>query len=530
MELKGFFNEWRRDLPASLVVFLVAVPLCLGIALASNAPPFAGLIAGIIGGVVIGFGSGSQLGVSGPAAGLAVIVATAIKTLGSFELFLTAVLIAGAIQIVLGLVRAGVIAYYFPNSVIKGMLSGIGIIIILKQIPHAVGYDKDFEGDTTFLQSDAQNTLSELSNVLGYITPGALLVSGVCLAILLLWETKLIKSIKVLAMIPGPLLAVIAGIVLGGVQAGFGGHGLAAEHYVDLPDLSTGFSAFSFPDLQGLKDFRVWTIALTLAIVASLETLLCVEATDKLDPDKRITPTDRELRVQGIGNILSGLAGGLPLTQVIVRSSANIQSGGRTKLSAILHGVLILLAVLAIPNLMEMIPLASLAAILLVVGYKLAKPILFQQMWTKGWAQFVPFVITILGVVFTDLLTGVMMGMAVGIFIILRNNYLTPYHFNGDLTDLSKPIRIELSEEVTFFNKASIQRTLASLPRGTHVVIDASRTINLDLDVREIIEEEIVRAKAQGIQLELVGFLQRPKRHTKLLLAGVARAAARAAR
>jgi MFS superfamily sulfate permease-like transporter len=530
MEMKSLFGEWRRDLPASLVVFLVAVPLCLGIALASNAPPIAGLIAGIIGGIIVGFSSGSSLGVSGPAAGLAVIVATSIKTLGSFELFLTAVLLAGAIQIVLGLLRAGVIAYYFPNSVIKGMLSGIGIIIILKQLPHAFGYDKDFEGDTTFVQSDSQNTFSELANVLGYITPGAVLVSAVCLAILLVWETQLIKRVKALAMIPGPLLAVVAGMVLGGLQAGFGDHGLEAEHYVDLPDLSDGFSAFSFPDFHGLSDFRVWSIALTLSIVASLETLLCVEATDKLDPDKRITPTDRELRAQGIGNILSGLVGGLPITQVIVRSSANIQAGGRTKLSAILHGVLILISVLAIPGLMEMIPLASLAAILLVVGYKLAKPLLFQQMWAKGWTQFVPFIVTIIGVVFTDLLTGVLLGMGVGIFIVLRNNYLTPFHFDGDVTDPSKPIRIELSEEVTFFNKASIQRTLAALPRGTKVVIDASRTLNLDPDVREIIEEEMVRAKSQGIHMELTGFHDRPRKHTKVLAAGVARAAARSTR
>ncbi|MBK7554325.1 MAG: SulP family inorganic anion transporter [Flavobacteriales bacterium] len=529
MKSTNLFATWRNDVPASLVVFLVAVPLCLGISLASGAPPFAGLIAGVIGGIVVGSASGSHLGVSGPAAGLAVIVASAIGQLG-LPAFLLAVVLAGVLQVVLGFLRAGVIAYYFPNSVIKGMLSGIGIIIILKQLPHAFGYDKDFEGDLNFYQRDQENTFSELVHVLDIITPGAVLTAAVCLGLLLLWETRLIKNVKALSSIPGPLLAVLAGILLGGVQGGFGTHGLDAEHYVDLPDLSVGFSAFTLPDWSSFVDLRVWTVALTLAIVASLETLLCVEATDKLDPDKRITPTDRELRAQGLGNILSGLIGGLPITQVIVRSSANIQSGGRTKLSAILHGLLILLSVVLIPSVMEMIPLACLAAILLVVGYKLVKPVLFKQMWANGWPQFVPFIITILGVVFTDLLTGVLLGMGVGIFIVLRNNYLTPFHFDGDLTDSSKPIRIELSEEVTFFNKASIQRTLAALPIGTHVVIDAHRTVNLDPDVREIIDEVMVRAKDQGIQIELVGFHERPRKHTKVLAASVARAAARTSR
>ena len=522
----SFFKHWKQDLPASVVVFLVAVPLCLGISLASGAPPITGLIAGIIGGIVVGGASGSHLGVSGPAAGLAIIVAGAIGLLG-LPSFLVALVLAGAMQLVLGLFGAGIIAYYFPNSVIKGMLSGIGIIIILKQIPHAFGYDKDYEGDLGFVQPDNQTTFSELSYALGAITPGALLVAAVCLGILVLWETNWIKGTKALAQIPGPLLAVIAGIVLGSMQSIMGQHGLEAEHYVDLPDLSTGLAAFQFPEWTAISDVRVWTTALTLAIVASLETLLCVEATDKLDSQKRITPTNRELKAQGLGNIFSGMVGGLPITQVIVRSSANIQSGGRTKLSAILHGVWILLALLLIPQLMEMIPLASLAAILLMVGYKLAKPVLFKQMWSKGWTQFTPFIITILGVVFTDLLTGVLLGMGVGILIVLRNNYLTPFHFDGDLADSKHPIRIELSEEVTFFNKASIQRTLAELPNGTHVVIDGHRTVNLDPDVMEIIEECMVRRKEEGVRMDLVGFEKRTAKQGKELPSVVADAAQR---
>ena len=530
MYLKKLFSEWRSDLPASLVVFLVAVPLCLGISLASGAPPIAGLIAGVIGGVIVGATSGSQLGVSGPAAGLAALVATAIADLGSYEAFLVAVVLAGGIQIVLGLLRAGVIAYYFPNSVIKGMLSGIGIIIILKQIPHAVGYDKDFEGDEAFLQFDRENSISELGRLMDIFTPGAFLITALCLGILLVWEMKWVKRSRSLSMIPGPLLAVVMGIILGGLQGGFGEHGLEAEHYVDLPDLSLGLAVLSFPDVAFILNWKVWVTALTLALVASIETLLSVEATDKLDPQKRITPTDRELRAQGIGNIASGFVGGLPITQVIVRSSANLQSGARTRLSAILHGFLILFAVVLMPDVLEMIPLASLAAILFTVGYKLAKPSLFKAMWSKGWTQFVPFVVTVAGVVFINLLNGVLLGMAVGVFIVLRNSYLTPFHFDGDLTDPSKPVRIELSEEVTFFNKASIQRTLAGLPRGTHVVIDASRTVNLDPDVREIIEEEMVRSKEQGITVELTGFRERNRKHTRVLSASVARAASRTTR
>lgn len=519
MSALSLFQHWRKDLPASFVVFLVAVPLCLGIALASGAPPVAGLIAGVIGGVVVGFASGSQVGVSGPAAGLAALVATAIVQLGSYEAFLVAVVLAGIMQVVLGILRAGVIAYYFPNSVIKGMLSGIGIIIFLKQIPHAVGYDKDYEGDMDFIQPDHQNTFSELGNMLGYVTPGAVLITAVCLGILLLWETPIIKRVKGLSMVPGPLLAVIAGIILGGWQSGFGPHGVAAEHFVDLPDLSQGFGAFTLPDWSVILNWRVWLTAGTIALVASLETLLCVEATDKLDPKKHITPTDKELRAQGIGNVLSGLIGGLPITQVIVRSSANLQSGVETKLSAILHGIWILLCVILIPGIMELIPLASLAAILFLVGYKLAKPSLFVSMWRKGWSQFVPFMVTILGVVFTDLLKGVMLGMAVGIFMVLRNNFLTPFTVKDEDGEPGGPVRMELGQEVTFFNKASIQQTLANLPRGTHIIVDASKTVDLDPDVLEIIQEEMIRAEAQGIKIELIGETVPFKVNTNVLAA-----------
>ena len=520
--MQRMFSHWRKDLPASLVVFLVAVPLCLGIALASGAPLMAGLISGVIGGIVVGLISGSNLGVSGPAAGLAAIVLTSIGQLGSFPLFLTAVVLSGLIQIVLGFLRAGVIANYFPNSVIKGMLAGIGVIIFLKQIPHAVGDDKDYLGDESFDQPDKLNTFEELWYALQDPAMGAVIITLACIAIMLLWERPFIKRIKAFAFVPGPLLAVVLGTVLSRLLNSHQGLALNGQHFVGLPDLSNGISAaLTFPDPAGLMNGAVWTIALTLAIVASIETLLSVEATDRLDPEKRITPTNLELKAQGVGNLISGLIGGLPITQVIVRSSANIQSGGRSKLSAVVHGVLILLSVLLIPGLMNMIPLASLAAILLITGYKLAKPSLFKAMYEQGWYIFIPFIVTVLGVVFIDLLKGVALGMSVGIFFVLRNSYLTPFHVMECADDDGPVRRIILSEEVTFFNKASIQRTLTQLPAGAHLVIDASHTMNLEPDVLDIIREAEVREKERGVKIELIGLRTPKKRSTTELIESV---------
>ncbi len=500
------FQHLRQDLPASIVVFLVALPLCLGIALASGAEPITGLIAGIIGGVVVGAASGSTLGVSGPAAGLAVIVLNGIGELGSYELFLGAVIIAGVLQIVLGLLRAGVLAYYFPNSVIKGMLSGIGIIIFLKQIPHAVGYNRDYEGDLDFVQPDKQNTFSELLNMGDFLNTGSIIIAAVALAILLIWELPKVKGSK-LGLVPGPLLAVISGIFLGLLFQGAGGIVMDTSFFIDLPELSlaTALEVLPSPDLSGFGTLAVWKLGATIAVVASLETLLCVEATDKLDPYKRVTPTNRELLAQGTGNMLSGLIGGLPITQVIVRSSANIQSGGRTKLSAIIHGFMLLVSVLVFPDVLRAIPLASLAAILLLVGYKLTKPANMVQMWQKGPFEFIPYAVTILGVVFSDLLTGVMIGMGVGIFFILYNNYRLPFHIDSATMEPGKPLVLQLSEDVSFLNKAGILRTLNTLPKGAHVVVDASRSARLHPDVVEIIEDQITRGKQEDITIELIG-------------------------
>ena len=434
MSKNNLFSELKHDLPASLVVFLVAVPLCLGIALASGAPLFSGIIAGIIGGIVVGSLSGSPLGVSGPAAGLAVIVLVAIEEMGGlagggFEIFLLSVIFAGVIQLVLGYAKAGIIGYYFPSSVIKGMLAGIGIIIILKQIPHAFGYDKNPEGEEAFLQPDGQNTFSELFNMLDYISTPAIIVTLVSLVILILWEQPFMKKQSFSKLIQGPLIVVVFGILFNVFTQGTGLE-ISNEHLVAIPVAENVYeitNLFSTPDFTAITNPLVYTTAVTIAIVASLETLLCVEATDKLDPYKRITPTNQELKAQGIGNISSGFVGGLPITQVIVRSSANIQSGGRTKMSAILHGFLLLISALAIPFVLNLIPLASLAAILFVVGYKLAKPTLFQQMYKLGISQFLPFVVTIVGIVFTDLLIGIGLGLVVAIFQILLNNFERPF-------------------------------------------------------------------------------------------------------
>ena len=504
---ESLFSNLKYDFPASIVVFLVAMPLCLGIALASGAPLFSGLIAGIIGGIAVGSLSGSALGVSGPAAGLAVIVANAIEELGSFEYFLVAVVIAGVIQIIMGYIKAGNIAYFFPSSVIHGMLSGIGILIFLKQIPHAFGYDEDPEGDFEFIQPDGQNTFSEIINMVDYINPGAAIITAVSLLILIIWDSKQMKKVKVIGAIPGPLLAVLAGVGLNIAFADNATLSISSDHLVNLPLANSAdefFRNFSFPDLAGLQSSEVYVTAILIAVVASLETLLSVEATDKTDLMKRTTPTNRELKAQGVGNILSGLIGGLPVTQVIVRSSANQQSGGRSKMSTIIHGFMILFSIILIPNLLNLIPLASLAAILFLVGYKLAKPALFKKMFTQGYEQFIPFVMTILGIIFTDLLMGIGLGLVIGVVIILMNNFRVPYILSQKEHEGNTHFKITLSEDVTFLNKASIQKSLAKLPNNCFVVIDASNTYFIHYDVLEIIEDFKISAENRNIKLELI--------------------------
>lgn len=515
------FKNLKADFPASIVVFFVALPLCLGIALASGAPPLAGIIAGIIGGIVVGAISGSQVGVSGPAAGLAVIVFAAIASFGGieegYEKFLVAVVIGGVIQIIFGVLKFGIIGYFFPSSVIKGMLTGIGIIIILKQIPHFFGYDADPEGDFAFFQVDGENTFSEILNSINYISPGATIIAVIGLAILILWNAVLSKKGKVFNIIQGPLVAVVLGIIYFLITKGNETFGISAEHLVDVPvpdDFSSFLGQFSFPDFSTIGDKDVWITGAVIAVVASLETLLCVEATDKLDPEKRVTPTNKELLAQGTGNVLSGLIGGLPITQVIVRSSANIQSGGKTKMSAIIHGFLLLLAVVAIPTIINMIPLSVLASVLLIVGYKLAKPTLFKKMYHAGWKQFVPFIVTILGIVFIDLLWGIGLGLAVGIIVILIKSFQNSHFLHiEDVSDGKHKIKMTFAEEVTFFNKGAILKELDSLPRDTFLELDVRKTRFLDNDIIEILEDFSEKARNRDIDIKLIserGIVENP--------------------
>ncbi len=509
--MKTMFKHLKNDLPASLVVFFVAVPLCLGIALASGAPLFSGIIAGIVGGIVVGALSGSALGVSGPAAGLAVIVLNSIASLGGvWEMFLLAVVLAGVIQLALGFAKAGFIAYFFPSSVIKGMLTGIGILIILKQIPHAVGWDKDYEGDDSFWQMDGKNTFTEITAALGNISPGAVLIAVISLAILIFWEKVLSKRSKVFSILNGPLVVVFFGILMTWLfQGGILPFSLRTDQLVSIPvpaTLGDFFGQFTFPDFSAITNAEVWKIAAVMAVVASLETLLSVEATDKLDPDKRITPTNRELKAQGVGNIVSGLIGGLPVTQVIVRSSANIAFGAKSKMSAIMHGIFLLISAITIAGLLNMIPLAALAAVLFMVGYKLAKPSLFKQMYKLGAQQFVPFAVTIVAIIFTDLLIGILSGMVVGIFFTLLASYKNSHYMHDVVTtEEGHPVHhLVLAEEVSFFNKANVMRALDAIPANSKVIIDGSNSVVIDHDVLELINDYETNAKTKNITVEKI--------------------------
>ena len=501
--MKKYFQSFGADFPASIVVLLVALPLCLGIALASGAPLFSGIIAGIVGGVVIGFISGSQLSVSGPAAGLTVIVATALLKLQVYEAFLLSVVIAGILQVILGFVKAGVIGDYIPNSVIKGMLAAIGLILILKQLPHLVGFDADFEGDETFAQGDKANTFSELLNAFKAFTPVAILVGGVSLLLLMLWEQPFFKKQPLFKYIPGPLVVVLWGVAINQYFIGFNaGAALKGKHLVSLPiagNVNQFFSFFTFPNVKYLNNPHVWISGATLAIVASLETLLGIEAVDKLDPLKRVTPPNRELKAQGIGNIVSGLIGGLPLTSVIVRSSANVAAGAKSKTSSIMHGLLLLACVAFIPLLLNKIPLSALAAILVFTGYKLAKVTLFKDFYNKGWDQFVPFVVTIVAILMTDLLMGILIGIGVGLFFMVRSNFRSAVFVVSDKNNYL----IRLRKDVSFLNKPIIKKKLEEVPENAFVIIDATRADFIDKDIIEEINNFLCHAHLKNIKVEI---------------------------
>lgn len=497
-----YVKHLKNDIPAGIVVFLVALPLCLGVALASGAPLFSGLIAGMVGGLFIAWASGSQLSVSGPAAGLTVIVFHAIETLGSFSGFLVAVVVAGFIQLVLGFCKAGIISAYFPSSVIKGMLAAIGLILIMKQIPHAIGYDASFEGDEDYMRETALSTIQELIGSLNSISPGATLVSVVALLILILWETAVVKRIRVLKLIPGALIVVVWGVFYNSMAMQYAPEwAISAKHLVTLP-VTEGpadfLNLFMFPDFSFLMNPQVYSIAATLAIVASLETLLSLEAVDKIDPLKRTAPSNRELKAQGIGNMISGMIGGLPVTAVIVRSAANVNSGGQTKVSAFVHGLLLMLSVLFFARFLNHIPLACLAAILLQTGYKLAKPKLFVEFFHKGWNQLIPFVATIVAILVTDLLKGILVGICIGLYYVIRANY----HAAISLTQSGNHYLLRLNKDVTFLNRALLRKFFNQIDQDSFVIIDGSKTQFIDHDILETIEDFLQSAPDANIQVE----------------------------
>lgn len=507
MKKTSLLGGIKENFPSGLVVFLVALPLCLGIALASGAPPLSGVIAGIVGGLVVGSLSNSNISVSGPAAGLTAIVLTAITDLGAFELFLCAGIIAGLIQLILGFIRAGSISNYFPNNVIEGMLAAIGIIIILKQIPHALGFDQDYEGHESIF--DKGLNFNYFTELLGAVHPGAILVTVVSVAILIIWDK--VPSLRRMKMLPGALVAVVAGIALNEAFK-LSGSSLAigTQHLVSLPvpqSLDDFKNLITMPDFNGFTNPKVWIVGATIAIVASIETLLCIEASDRLDQQRRITDTNLELRAQGIGNLISSFIGGLPMTSVVVRSSANANAGATSKMSAMIHGFLLLVCVLTIPFILNLIPLATLAAVLILVGYKLAKPVTFKHFWDLGKFQFIPFVATVVAVVATDLLKGVGIGLAISVFYILQGNMKRAYYLSKEKLDGADGIKMKLAEEVSFLNKAAIKKTLKNIKPNSTIVIDASGTSYIATDVLEMIQDFAnIRAKEEDINVELIGF------------------------
>jgi MFS superfamily sulfate permease-like transporter len=501
-----YLSHLRQDISASIVVFLVALPLCLGIALASGAPLFSGVISGIIGGVIVSWLSGSHLSVSGPAAGLTVIVFTAIETLGGFNAFLLSLVIAGIMQFLLGVFRAGSIAAFFPASVIKGMLAAIGMILIIKQIPHATGYDASYVGDESYMQETAHSSFLELFQSLHGVSHGATLVSLVALIVLVIWESRWISENAFLRLIPGPLLAVAWGVsfnqwaLLNAPE-----WSLTLNQLVSLPELGSTrnfIHQLQLPDFSAFSNPKVYSIAVTLAIIASLETLLSVEAVDKLDPHKRDTPTNLELRAQGLSNIISGLVGGLPITAVIVRSAANINAGGQTRLASFFHGALLVVSVVFFAQYLNMIPLACLAAILLQTGYKLAKPMMFINMYRNGLSQFVPFTITVVAILVTDLLEGIAIGMACGIFFVLWSDF----HSAMTLTKHGSNYLLRLHKDVSFLNKALLRKHLANIDEDSELIIDGTRALFIDQDIVETIADFMVASRDRNIRVELQGF------------------------
>jgi MFS superfamily sulfate permease-like transporter len=505
MNIKSLFS----DLRSGIVVFLVALPLCLGIAMACSVPLFSGIIAGIIGGIVVTSVSGSRYSVSGPAAGLTAIVITAISDLGSYECFIAAALLAGLLQVVLGALKAGRIGNYIPGAVIKGMLAGIGIILVIKQLPHFVGYDADPEGDMYFARADGHNSLSDLFYMINFITPGSLLIGCLSFVILLVTDQEFYKKNKILSLFPGPLLVVLSGILLSSFFSSDPFFKIGPDHLVNLPEINSIEdlkSNFMFPDFSKSKSREFWSVVFTLAIVASLETLLSLEAIEKLDPRREPIDSDKELMAQGAGNMLSAIIGGLPITSVIVRSSANLNAGAKTRLSVIFHAVLLIISVLFFPGILGMIPNSSLAVILIMTGYKLAKVSLFKKQFKMGWDQFVPFMVTIVIMLITDLLKGVAAGILVALYYIIRHNITSSFEVMEELIEGKRNYLIKLPQHITFFNKGFISNYLDGIKKGSRVIIDGSINKSTDKDVKEVLTDFVETSGQKNIEIQFVKY------------------------
>jgi MFS superfamily sulfate permease-like transporter len=504
-----FQKNMLADLKSGIVVFLVALPLCLGIALACGVPLFSGIIAGVVGGILVTSLSGSKYSVSGPAAGLTAIVIASIAQLGSFETFLAAVVFAGVLQILLGILKAGTIGNYIPNAVIKGMLAGIGIILIIKQIPHLFGYDKDPEGDEQFFQMDGENSFTELVNMINFITPGAIIVGIVSFLVLFITEKPFYKKNKILSNLPGPLVVVIFGVLFTVIFKASSFLSIDSQHLVNLPTISNFADLKSnlfFPDFSKATTSGFWIIVFTLAIVASLETLLGIEAIDKLDPDKNESNTNKELLAQGVGNIVCGLVGGLPVTSVIVRSSANINAGAKSKASAILHATLLLISVLLLPGILALIPNACLAAILIMTGFKLTKVAIFKEQWKFGYEQFIPFVVTITVMLLTDLLKGVCAGVIIAVIYIIRDNIKLSFDVSSESRDGEQHHFVKLPQHITFFNKGYLIKFFGNIQPNSKLTIDGSINKKINRDSKDVIDGFISSAKKRKIEVELIKY------------------------
>lgn len=501
-------KESLKDIQAGVVVFLVAVPLCLGIALAQNAPPFSGIISGIIGGSIVMLISGAKYSISGPTAGMTAIMVSSIKELGGFELVLTSICIAGIFQILFGLLHLGIIGYYFPSSVIKGMLSAIGIILIIKQIPHLIGYDVDPEGDMSFFQDDGRNTFTELFNMVNYFTPGPAIISAISILILLFWNSDFIKPTSKLSFIPSALTIVAAGLLLNKLfEFAFPSLLIHQNHLVSIPTIKSTsdlWDSLIFPDLSGLNNIRTYSIGFTIAVVVSLESLLSIDATDKLKKEKSQSPTNRELIAQGVGNLTCGLVGGVPITSAIIRSSANINAGATSKLSGYVHGLLLLTSILIFPDLLTSIPNASLAVILLFTGYKLTKISLFKSMYKIGPKQFIPFFVTVSMMLLTDMLKGIVCGLAVALFFIIRDMIRIPVKKSSTEIDGTMHTLITFPENVSFINKGALLKMLNTVPNDSILILDGANIKSIDYDVLETITTFKQEAVNRGIKIQTI--------------------------